>query len=304
MRPCAKTTLIVKCFAMKDNTATSPGQTPRAVDDDAGGLTRGRRLARAILDALFPIRCGVCGKLFRAVPPPEVRRSSRNPGSAFRREMAEVVCGGCIDDFTPITDPFCECCGVPFGGPVGDHHRCGDCLTNPPDFGRARAVGLYEGSLRRLIHGVKYGGRIGMARPLGRLLLTAFQAHWPSDGDGIDRVVPVPLHARRMRSRGFNQAHILVRDWPLLGAFDELEVLPRALIRSRHTVSQVGLSRRQRRQNVKNAFTATDPENIQGKRVLLVDDVLTTGATVEECVRVLRRAGAKGVDVLTLARVI
>jgi ComF family protein len=285
---------------MKDNTATSRGSSR----DGGIGIAGGRRLVRAILDALFPVRCGVCGRLFRPVPSTEGRQSSRDPGGEFRREMADVVCGGCMDDFTPIIDPFCDCCGVPFGGPVGDHHRCGDCLLTPPDFGMARAVGIYDGSLRTLIHGVKYGGRIGIARSLGRLLFSAFEAHWPADGDGIDRVIPVPLHARRMRARGFNQAHLLVRDWPRLGAPEGLTVQPRALIRARHTASQVGLSRRRRRQNVKNAFSVTDPESIGGKQVLLVDDVLTTGATVEECVRVLRRAGAKRVDVLTLARVI
>jgi len=150
-----------------------------------------------------------------------------------------------------------------------------------------------------LIHQFKYQGNIRLARPLGLMLLNTFM-HFFSPGN-IDMIVPVPLHAKRFRQRGCNQAYLLVKDWrrcdPTLPPVER-----DALFRIRRTDPQTGLGREERNKNIKQAFSVEEDHKTQGKKILLVDDVYTTGATVNECARVLRAAGAKQVDVLTLAR--
>ena len=138
-----------------------------------------------------------------------------------------------------------------------------------------------------------------MSRPLGALAKDTFFQFW--DGDAIDLLVPVPLHVKRLRERGFNQAHLLIRRWAKQEGipFDGL-----TLSRSRWTAPQTGLSRSERRKNIKGAFSIRHPERIKGRKIVLVDDVYTTGATVNECARVLMKAGAEFVDVLTLARAV
>jgi ComF family protein len=153
-----------------------------------------------------------------------------------------------------------------------------------------------------LLHRFKYGGCVELAGPLAALLRAAFRRHFP--GVGIDAIVPVPLHAKRLRSRGFNQAELLVRRWQALHPHDQAGgiLLPGALIRRRHTPAQAGLGRKERMVNLRGAFSAGPKDAVCGMRVLLVDDVYTTGATVGECARVLAGAGAARIDVLTLAR--
>ena len=146
-----------------------------------------------------------------------------------------------------------------------------------------------------------------MVRPLSELLLTAFRLFW--DKDSIDVVVPVPLHLKRLRKRGFNQAHLLIRNWQAITSqlpFDpsDLQVERDVLVRSVPTAPQSGLGRRQRAANIKDAFGLLDEAKIIDKRILLVDDVYTTGATVDECARLLLHHGAAHVDVLSLARAI
>jgi ComF family protein len=157
----------------------------------------------------------------------------------------------------------------------------------------------------QLIHRYKYGGKTHLAAPLGALLFIALMRYW--DVNAIDLVLPVPLHVRRLRKRGFNQAFLLIRDWEMIAA--ELKISPvnfqmkfDVLTRNRWTESQTGLARRKRLTNIKNAFSIKDPLKIEDKRILLVDDVYTTGATVDECAQVLLAGGAQTVDVLTLAR--
>jgi ComF family protein len=184
-----------------------------------------------------------------------------------------------------------------FDSRVGPDHWCGRCLDRPGHYHRARATGVHDHSLRLAIHALKFKGRTHLAGPLGRLLFDTYRQHWPS-GD-IDLVAPVPLHRKRLRRRGFNQAYLLMRPWQLPVATAAVRDL---LTRTRDTASQSGLNRRQRRGNIKNAFCMTRPGQAAGKRVLLVDDVLTTGATAEACAGALMRDGALRVDVLTLAR--
>jgi ComF family protein len=149
------------------------------------------------------------------------------------------------------------------------------------------------------IHLLKYRKKTSLARPLSTLARETFFQFW--DVDGIDLLVSVPLHVKRLRERGFNQAQLLIRRWAKQDGipFDGL-----TLFRSRWTEPQTSLSRMERQKNIKGAFSVRHPEKIKGRRVLLVDDVYTTGATVNECARVLMKTSAEFVDVLTLARAV
>jgi ComF family protein len=173
-------------------------------------------------------------------------------------------------------------------------------------FHMVRSAGSYEGALRTLIHHLKYQGRVQLAKPLGRLLWSVFLTHWRPDQ--IDLVMPVPLHPKRMRQRGFNQAYQLVRHWPIYahsgGVPLDATIMFNLLQRRRPTLPQTGLDRRQREANVTGAFSLDQEDAVAGRRILLVDDVFTTGATIKACVRLLNKAGATRVDVLTLARAI
>lgn len=188
---------------------------------------------------------------------------------------------------------------------TGDDHVCGACLARPTHFRRARAAGSYNGSLLTLTHRLKYRGDSYLAKPLGRLLFQTYCDHF---GPAVhDTIAPVPLHRRRMRQRGYNQAYLLIKNWHRLArANSRLQpafiLAPVLLKRCRATPPQTGQNRRHRLANIKNAFTVPRPQSVAGKRVLLVDDVFTTGATVNECARVLLKSGAARVDVLTLAR--
>jgi ComF family protein len=166
----------------------------------------------------------------------------------------------------------------------------------PPRFDRAVAVARYEGVLAEAIGLFKYQGKTHLAGPLTELMLSGL-SRLPRP----DCLVPVPLHPRRLREREYNQALLLC---DALGRRLGLEVIPDGLERVRETPPQIGLSIADRRRNVRRAFVAKHPEIIEGRQILLIDDVLTTGATVNECARVLKRAGAKAVYVLTLARAV
>ena len=188
----------------------------------------------------------------------------------------------------------------------GGDHLCAACIEETSGIRKARAPGVYCGTLMETIHAFKYKKKIQLARPLGDFLFLFYWFNW--EGDEPDLILPVPLHARRMRKRGFNQAYLMIRHWPELfkenGLSDHgFRVGREALIRTRETRPQVGLGRKERRKNMRNAFRIPEPSSVSGKRVLLVDDVYTTGSTVEECTRLLLKSGADRADVITLARV-
>jgi ComF family protein len=187
----------------------------------------------------------------------------------------------------------------------GEDHMCGQCLTAPKRFGMARSAGLYDRALMTAIHYLKYNGKVKLAQPLGTLLFYTCIRYW--DLRRLDLIIPVPLHAKRMRMRGFNQSFLMVRQWPILAAKLNIEIPGtqidrQALIRKRWAQPQTGLSRSQRLANIRNMFCLSGSTDIIGKKILLVDDVYTTGATVDECAKVLLKGGAAGVDVLTLAQ--
>jgi ComF family protein len=182
--------------------------------------------------------------------------------------------------------------------------RCIACRRLGPPFTRAAAYGSYEGGLRELIHLLKYEGIKPASGVLGRMLAEVILELQPSVEHRRVVVVPVPLHAGKLKQRGFNQAELIAQAAlkliPTGGV--RFELAPSAMVRVRETSSQIGLTKHQRRENLRGAFRVNDPEKIVGQEILLVDDVLTTGTTASECARMLRRAGAVEVWVATVAR--
>ena len=221
--------------------------------------------------------------------------------------MSSVICGQCLSDFVTVESPLCAACGVPFKSREGDDHICGECLGRTRHFSRARAAAVYTPVMMALVRAFKYNGKIQLAQPLGVLLALTFRRFWP-EAD-IDLVLPVPLHIRRFRQRGFNQAYLLVKDWagpdsPFAGLSPAVVIAKDVISRTRPTASQTGLGRQDRLQNIKKAFRVDKKPLIEDRRILLVDDVYTTGATVDECAKTLLKNGAARVEVLTLARAV
>jgi competence protein ComFC len=190
---------------------------------------------------------------------------------------------------------FCVSCRTPFVNafPLDSEGRCALCRSGLRAFDAAYSYGAYGEELRELIHLLKYSGMRPLAEPLGALLLRSL----PRD-ESFDAIVPVPLHWFRRWKRGFNQSDLLAR---VVGRSTGIPVL-HALRREHFTPPQAGLSNSARRRNMVRAFRCTREKDVRGKRVLLVDDVMTTGSTVSACARALKRAGAKRVAVLTVAR--
>jgi len=230
------------------------------------------------LDALLPPRCLSCGTLVE------------RPG---------VLCPACWKGIAFHGPPQCASCGLPFEFDLGVDALCGACAREAPPFARARAVMRYDRNSRRLLLGFKHGDRTDGAPAYGAWLARAGAELVP----GADVIVPVPLHRLRLFTRRYNQAAMLAH---ALGREVGLPVVTNLLIRRRFTRPQGRLSPAARRRNVAGAFAVqpTSARALAGRRVLLIDDVLTTGATVSACARVLRRGGAATVDVLVLARAV
>jgi ComF family protein len=181
--------------------------------------------------------------------------------------------------------------------------KCGLCRRLDPPFAKAAAYGSYDGGLRELIHLLKYEQVRPAARVLGRMLAEVAAGLALSFGEAEVLLVPVPLHVGKVRRRGFNQSDLIAREaLKFKPAGDRLALAPAVMERCRETQSQIGLTRHQRRENMRGAFAVAQPEAIAGREILLVDDVFTTGTTVSECARVLRRAGASKIWVATVAR--
>lgn len=267
-----------------------------------------RRIGNSLLEMMFPCKCLACGEIFRprsqdAEEGPLNERERRV--ASFERAMRVRLCPACLAGFAPAVSPLCSQCGVVFTGREGADHLCGECIAQPKHFLRARTVGIYSGPLIAVIQCFKFKGMTALARPFSALLFEIFQENWVL-GD-IDLVLPVPLHPKRMRNRGFNQAWLLIRDWPerlrkVHCGDSGIRVRHGILMRNRPTAPQTGFGKGDRAANLKGAFLVTDPLSIARKRILLVDDVVTTGATVNECARVLLAAGAGQVEVLAVAR--
>jgi ComF family protein len=240
----------------------------------------------AALDLVFPALCPVC----------EVTL-----GTGRR----DPLCGHCWSAITRLGDPWCDLCGAASTTAATFDERpdfvaparpCATCVTDPPQYDYARSAAVYEGPLRAAIHALKFAGRRAVANPLGDLVAEQCVASLP---DGIEALIPVPLAPERERERGFNQAGLLARR---IGGPLDVPTRSRWLARIRSTRPQSDLSAAERRANVRDAFRAS--ERVAGRHVLLIDDVLTTGATLDACARALRAAGARRIGVLTVARVV
>jgi len=229
--------------------------------------TGARRIGSAALDLIFPPRCALCGA-----------------GGSF-------LCAGCAGNLNAASPPRCDRCWRP--GTYQD--VCPHCQAEPPAFDRLCAAFVYDGNARGVVHALKYRGLTALAEPMASLMLAA-------SGDAleaVDLIVPVPLAGLRRRTRGYNQAESLAR---ALGDELGLPVVPRALARKRHAPPQArSADAETRRRNVAGAFTAR-PELVAGARILLVDDVTTTGATLASCAAALNEAAATSVGCLTFAR--
>lgn len=230
------------------------------------------------------------------------------------------VCDACVDAIQALDEPVCAVCGERLLRPVAydstsedaaELPRCTECLRMEPPFQRALAYGSYEGGLRELIHLLKYERVRPAAAVLGRMLGEAvtelvpeFSSPGRTEGGEFPVLVPVPLHESKERQRGFNQSELIARAMLKSLAGTPLTVNASALRRNRATESQTGLSRGQRRANLRGAFAVVRSNEVAGRDILIVDDVYTTGTTVAECARVLRRAGANRIWVATVARVL
>jgi ComF family protein len=234
---------------------------------------------RHILDFILPTSCSFCnGRVGDSNIP--------------------FFCSTCWSDFTPIQGALCPRCGRPFDSPEAlsssPEHVCLACRREPPLFDQALSIGYFEGSLREAVHQFKYRPCRSLGRPLGEWMAT--HVRLVSD---IDFIMPVPLHTKRLRQRGFNQALLLAH------RMSEAHRIPCScdnLYRSRPTRPQVELTGVERIQNVSGAFALRKPGEVVDRSVVLVDDVFTTGATMNECASVLKQAGAAQVTAFTLAR--
>lgn len=226
-------------------------------------------LAHSAAELLLPPTCVSCGA----------------PGA--------MICTDCGARLLFVATPRCPRCGRPLGTSRPTDHAC---ITAESDLDQVFAPYAYQPPLDQIIHAFKYTGYFALARPLGELLASA----WPRWFDPPQLIVPVPLHPRRLRERGFNQSALLARQ---LAQRRHLPLDEQALGRVRHTVPQVGLNPQQRHANVMGAFTAV-PTSVQGQHVLLVDDVWTTGATMRAAAAALAAAGAARVSAFCLARAV
>ena len=235
------------------------------------------QLLRTASKLFFPASCLVCHATL-----------------ASRQDLH--LCPRCLADFSLIQPPYCRCCGQIFPDTAGSNHLCSVCLTTPYYFSKARAILAYKEPAASLVHSFKYGGQT--------TAFSTFRELWQQTGlkndlDRPDVIIPVPLHVKRLQERGFNQALLLAE---ILFDDQREKIRPNILKRQINTPHQTTLSGKARRQNLKNAFIFTGKERLKGKKIVLIDDVFTTGSTLNECSRVLSKAGANDIQVITLAR--
>ena len=238
-----------------------------------GGFSKVRLLLLLLFKQFFPPACPLCGH-------------------TFSNNDTDVFCSDCLAGFKPLPDAHCPHCSLPFAGISNSSHLCGRCITAPPAYTKVYALGLYDQSLRRAIHQFKFNNRVGLDRSLGKLLERVI------DSDlSFDLVVPVPLHRKRLRQRSYNQALLLARE---IARIKNIPVAKDLLAKERETESQQGLSAKERVKNLRGSFVLQG--DVPTGSILLIDDVMTTGATVEACSRTLIEGGATKVYVAIIGR--
>lgn len=240
-------------------------------------------LLRPLLDLLFPPLCHACKG---SIPPKGANESSPLP----------LICAGCLGKISFIASPLCTVCGAPFATDGGGDHTCGACLSHPP-FYTCRSAAVLGGPLQEMIHRFKYGDKPHLAEPLGLLACQSLEEFLRQAAP--ECVVPVPLHKKRLRQRGYNQSQLIGE---VLGKSLKVPQVVGNLRRLRWTEPQTSLDAGDRATNVKGAFALREPAALAGKRVLLVDDVLTTGSTMRACADALREADVEVVAAVTVAR--
>lgn len=239
-----------------------------------------------VVDWLYPPRCRACG------------------GRIHGRDAA-YFCASCCKNIQLVSHPLCKVCGRPFPDASGEDHICGVCLARPPHFASARAWACYpreeleEQPLRQVVQKFKYGRKVSLGKPLGQLMALGCQEFLGECQ--VDLIIPVPLHPKRLRWRGFNQSVLLARQ--IRHAYN-IPMDPFVLQRIKETPAQTQLTEEERRRNVRAAFAFRPEKSIEDRNILLVDDVYTSGATVNECSRTLKKHGAGDVYVVTLARTV
>ncbi len=234
-----------------------------------------REIIKASLDLLFPPSCPLC--------------------KTVTGNTDKLLCGECFSQLKFIKTPYCSYCGRAFSS-GSDDHLCGDCLKSSWNFDKARSIFAYEEIIAGLIHGLKYSGNMTGLETFQHL---SRQSPVSDDLSIPDLILPVPLHIKRLRVRGFNQALLLAKK---LFPEEKEKIKYDILLRQMDTPTQTGLSGKQRRENLKHAFIVKRPSEITGRNILILDDVFTTGSTVNECAKVLKTAGCRRVEILTICR--
>ncbi len=240
-----------------------------------GGFPSIKQLFLLLFKQFFPPACPLCSHTFPS-------------------GYTDVFCPSCQSGFKPLPEASCSLCSLPFAGKSNSSHLCGRCIKQLPAYRQVYAVGLYEQSLRHAIHQFKYNNKIGLDRSLGILLEQTVVSHL-----NIDLVVPVPLHRKRLQQRSYNQALLLAREFARIR---NLPVARDLLLKVCETESQQGLSAKERVKNLLGVFKLQGV--VSARTILLVDDVMTTGATVEACSQVLLAGGAEAVYIAVIGRAI
>ena len=229
-----------------------------------------------LLDIIFPAVCKTCGK-------------------KMTTDRKVCFCDACWKKIRKIKEPFCVYCGKQLEPP--NEHFCADCTVSRLSFVDNRSAGIYEGVLKEALHAFKYKGKKGLGKHLGRFMTDYLGEN--GGLDDIDLIIPVPIAESKREKREYNQTEILA---DYIGRKFEIPVIKDVLVRSRETQAQYELSKEERFKNVNGAFDVKNPEKIKWACILLVDDLLTSGATADECSKMLLGSGASQIRVFTLAR--
>jgi len=240
-------------------------------------------ITEGLFNFVFPLDCQICEK-------------------PIRESKGYSICEDCLQTIELIEHPYCIKCGKPLL--LTDFFKqnrealCLDCKRKKYSFEFSRSVGIYSKVLKKCIHLFKYYREKKLARPLGKLMVDYLLKN-DEFKKRIDLIIPVPLHKNDLKNRGFNQSFLLGK---VIGDYFSVPVQEKVLVKKKFTPYQVNLSKKEREKNILKAFSVERPEKIKGKNILILDDVFTTGSTVEECAKELMKARANNICVLTLAR--